>query len=264
MRTPFLRDFLANISGINREIRCSDFVCAQFLADHSAAIAANPNAMTGDVFPKNVFSKRFYFQMRKVPHEVEAMRAAGRQTTLVVNYSLIEIYERELIAFSEAVLGRRFQQGDDETRFEAFRRLLNDPAHWLAGEEIHTLNFLRLRRNCIVHPGGTAGEALKELQRQKGTTLNRYWRSRRRLKALDFRLSSASAIEIEELVDCFNVSRTVITNLDGMVCASLPIKAIVREVTKRFKCECKIQGLRERKVLRKLKAFALREYKLTI
>src|SRR5688500_13597540 len=106
MRTPFLPDYLKNVSSLNRELRCSDFVYEQFIADHGHTIRSQPGAFTGDLFPINAFSRRFYFAMGKIPAEVEAVRAASRRNAFVVNYSLIEIFQHDVIRLCETVLRR--------------------------------------------------------------------------------------------------------------------------------------------------------------
>ncbi len=79
------------------------------MIDHAEKVRTRATAFTGELFPANSFSQRFYFAMGKVPCEIDDTRAAGRRNAFVVNYSLIEIFQGALIELAQAILAKSFQ-----------------------------------------------------------------------------------------------------------------------------------------------------------
>jgi len=192
------------------------------MIDHAGDVHTQGKLFTGDLFPSNRFGKRFYFAMEKVPREIDDVCVAGRRNAFVVNYSLMEIFQASVMELAEGVLARNFQPSEGNDYFDALWKFLGSPRDWLLSQETKTLDFLRLRRNCFVHRDGTANAALRALERQNGTLLNRYWAKRRKIQQLDFKNASASEIERDELIDVFNISRDLMSTLDGLVIKSFP------------------------------------------
>jgi hypothetical protein len=235
------------------------------LSDNAHAIQACPEAFTGEVFPTNAFSKRFYFVLRKVPDEVDAVRAASRRNAFVVSYSLMEIFQSDLIQFAEAVLKRNFMLTEEGTYWDAFYDLLGSPKVWLSNLERATLDFLRCRRNCVVHRNGTANNAFLTLQRQKGTLLNRHWRQVRHIHELDFKSATVVDFAVDEIIDILNISRDLMKTLDHTVCESLPRELVLTHVATSFQATCKkLKRLHRSDQFRTFKTFARIQYDLTL
>jgi hypothetical protein len=235
------------------------------LLDNDHAIQTRPEAFTGQVFQENAFSKRFYFALRKVPDEVSAVCAASRRNAFVVNYSLIEIFQNDLIQFAEGVLKRNFIVPDGGKYWDSFHDLLGSPTVWLSNLEQATLDFLRCRRNCVVHRNGTANDAFRTLQRQKGTLLNRDWRKVRDIHELDFKSATVVDFGVDEIIDVLNISRDLMSTLDHIVCESLPREQVLAHVWTSFQAACKKpKRLQRADQFRTLKTFARVQYDLTL
>jgi hypothetical protein len=264
-RSPSLPRYLKYVSALNRQLTCSDFVYEQFMIDHAEEVKTHGTAFTGELFPANSFSQRFYFAMGKVPSEIDETRAAGRRNAFVVNYSLIEIFQGTLIELAQAVLAKVFHPSQGSNYFDAFWIFLGSPVDWFSSNEIASLDFLRLRRNCLVHRDGTANAAFTTLQRQSGTLLNRHWAKRRTMEQLDFRNASASIVLRDELIDVFNISRDLMTQLDELVVRSFPKRALATHASKLFASQFrKPPNFSEPRVLRKFKVYARIEFNLTL
>jgi hypothetical protein len=249
MRTKALKDLTTRLISIDDDFNHSRFLNEQFLIDHQSEVDRSPKSFSRDFYASNKYSKRFNYTLNKTMELMARHRSFSYSADYVFIYAAFELYVQSLLEMATRIslepdLGAKVIPRDAMTRSieDIFRILGSSMDAAFTNDEVQTINYLRLRRNCIVHADGRISTALVELIRNYGHALNRYWRKElSKPVALDFSKKSlhkvdrnmASFVE-EEIVDVIRVVRQLGTKIDEKVLALISQERLLKLLLKEF------------------------------
>jgi hypothetical protein len=97
------------------------------------------------------------------------------------------------------------------------------------------MDYVRLRRNCLVHADGKPSAKLLTLMHTKGQRLNRYWQSTRvQLNIIDFSAINIMQFEEREIIDSILILRELAKKIDQAVLSRFRKEDIIAYILRDF------------------------------
>ena len=219
MRTEELRDFDRKVSTINKNFSHGLFLSEQFLLDNAQKIADRGEAFSRDEYTSNSYREKFNYRLKSLPDEIKEYQKASFISFYVFMYSAFELYIEELAAFVKNILTTGLHKSNKENFLEAiFRSLGTNINQNLNTSEIDTMDYIRLRRNRLIHADGQPSQTLLTLMTTKGQQLNEYWKSTRvQLNIIDFSAIDIGQFEEREIIDGILILRELAKKIDQAV-----------------------------------------------
>jgi hypothetical protein len=144
MRTEKFRDFDRKLSTINKNFSHGLFLSEQFLVDNAQLIADSGEAFSRDIYTNNSYREKFNYRLASLPEHIKEYQKASFISFYVFIYSAFDLYIEDLAKLMHLILPTVWHKSDKENFLNALFRYLNQ-------SEIDTLDYVRLRRNCLVH-----------------------------------------------------------------------------------------------------------------
>ena len=236
MRTEEFRDFERKLSAINRNFSHGLFLSEQFLIDNALLIANNAQALSKDVYTNNRYRVKFNYRLKNIPNEITQYQKASFISFYVFIYSAFELYTEDLFTLVGKILLTRSKRPKQASTLEAiFLTLGTVISRHLNTSEIDTLDYIRLRRNCLVHADGRPSARLLRLANTKGHQLKRYWQSSRtQLNIIDFSAPDIGQFDEREIIDSIMLLRELAKRIDQAVLSLLKREAIIAYILRDF------------------------------
>jgi hypothetical protein len=97
------------------------------------------------------------------------------------------------------------------------------------------MDYIRLRRNCLVHADGRPSSKLLTLIKTNGQQLNRYWQGTSvQLNIIDFSACDIGQFEEREIIDGILILRTLTKKIDQAVLTRLRKDDILAYILRDF------------------------------
>ena len=236
MRTEEFRDFDRKLSTINKNFSHGLFLSEQFLIDNAQLIANSGEAFSRDVYTSNSHREKFNYRLKSLPDELKEYQKASFISFYVFMYSAFELYIEDLATFVKNIFPTDLHKSDRENFLEAiFRSMGTNINHYLNTSEIDTMDYIRLRRNCLIHADGRPSPKLLKLMNTKGQQLNRYWKSTRvQLNIIDFSAIEIGQFEEREIIDGILILRELAKKIDQAVLSRFRKEDILAYILRDF------------------------------
>lgn len=249
MRTEALKDLKQRLISIGDDFNHSRFLNEQFLIDHQSDVDRSPESFSRDFYASNKYSRRFNYRLNKTTELMIRHRSFSYSADYVFIYAAFELYVQSLLELAMRIALKPDPDAKENSR-DAMIRSMEDIFGILgssldaefANDEVQTINYLRLRRNCIAHAGGRISTAVVELIRNYGHALNRYWRKElTNPVTLDFSTKALHKVDEnmanfveEEIVDVIRVVRQLGTKIDQKALALMSQERLIKLLLKEF------------------------------
>jgi hypothetical protein len=236
MRSEALRTFLSQASDLNRNLTQALFVNEQFFIDHEAQLDGNPRTLTSEQFDDNPYREQFNWRLGELISERHALEAFLFKSTFVFLYSAFDAFTEELYVFTCTILHKQRHEGHDSWIGACFQTLGTTSEKKLESEVLSTLEYMRWRRNRLVHNDGSPSQDLRGLIKNKGTDLDRWWTGKLgSLKRLSFANEETKTFSQDELIDLIRVYREMANLIDSVVLDRLGTDLILEHLSREFK-----------------------------
>lgn len=273
MRTILLQDLKRKLSAVNRNFSHGLFITEQFLIDNKRLIAGDQAGFSGDIFVENSFSKQFNYKMSDLAAAIDEYRKETFVSFYILAYTSLEVYTSNVSDLTAAILSATppndkslTTKGDINRNLE--KALIMAGSSWIAtmgSQEQHTLDYIRLRRNTLVHNEGNVSLLLKDLIRDHGLSLNAYWRDEGvALRSTDFTVLPTRVFSAEEIIDEIILLREISERFDNRLLHTIGRPTIINYIVDQFKKEYtkEIKQKSKDRVINMLLARANREFGL--
>lgn len=239
MRTEEFRDFDNRVSTINRNFSHSVFLSEQFLIDNTETIRSNPEGLSGKLYASNPYSKHFNYKLGAVSEVIEDYKRTSFIGTYILIYSTFESYTESLFTLVKAITNKRWNRPNDKSTLEAIYLYLNsDVANHLdrGQNEINTLDYIRLRRNSLIHADGKPSHKLAKLIKDNGQALDSYWQGELgKVNSADlFSSMQIDRFRFWEIIDIMRIVRAMAKKIDGQVLTLLKKEDIIAYILRDF------------------------------
>ena len=215
MRTENLRSLCRTVSETNRFITQALFFNEQFSVANAAIIAKNPDSLTSVVFKKNKYHKKFNHRLRDLESAIGAHQDFLWVTAYVFLYSVLEVYIEDMLKLVSKIKDKPCGKCKKSPLESLFFCLGSSASLHVDQHELITLEYIRLRRNLLVHAEGRMSKTLEKLISSEGSKLNSYWPSQDLiLQSLDFSSCNIAQFDDREIVDCIRVVRRLAEKFD--------------------------------------------------
>jgi hypothetical protein len=272
MRTRQLKILLQELSELNNSFTHYFFVWTQFSLDYSQVIADKKNELTSDIFKDNEFSKEHNIELSKLNDEHTKTNETLLNGIFTLIYSSFENYLTDIYTVAKRIddslpeLNEGKFENDDILLLKIFNRL-NVKQDSLEKEYLQTLNYIRLKRNRLIHQNSTnISRSLREIISKDGTWLNTFWNGilPKPLQGINFSNNeNANQITYNILIDTLNIFRGISNYIDKTILKRFNLSEfIVKEVFVEFKSinGYKNFSLDDERNKRKFLGFCKREY----
>jgi hypothetical protein len=221
MRTYLLAEINRKLSTVDRNLAQLMFISEQFLIDNRSRIDSEPYELTRNVHSNNPFRNEFNYRLQEIPGEVTNLRLFTYVSAFVLACSIYEIYLLDLLQLVQQICDPLRARKDDESLIEyLFIVCLNTTIKkHFAQEEIDTLDYIRIRRNVLVHAEGRLSPPLEKL-RKRGAKLNSFWQYFG-LREVDFTSRSVDKFSADETIDLVRLIRNLSSKIDNSVLESI-------------------------------------------
>jgi hypothetical protein len=237
LRSPKLKEFYEQLSELNNHFSHYIFVWEQFHIDNEKIIKENETELTTTVYAKNKNSRQFRVKLENLENANDETNSFMLRSLYVLAYSQFEIYMRELYEFCRKTDSKlpnlKVKERVPDKIFEYLEIITDDV---FEKQEILTFDYLRLRRNRIVHSGNKSEGDLADLKRQKGNLLNRFWNDllKKGLIGLNLQSEDVTHFEKEEIFDLINIYRKLIKKIDNLVLEKIGRNKIIEIQQSKF------------------------------
>lgn len=235
MRTPAKQVIYAKLSDINRHLTCMLFVAEEFNNAAAGYLEANVGKSVTQVFPENKYNNKFDIKVENIKGNVDDYFQYVRDSFVVYVSECVKEYFSLIIEIGGKVNDRKLIKTSNEEFYPSVAALFGCTTNELIPDMmLHTLQYFRMRRNCIVHKNAEANKALLSHIRNYGTHLNRYWEKLDKRTILQFNSDNISAITDTEVIETINICRVCIRHIDEQICTRLDMSGLERYLRDRF------------------------------
>ncbi len=245
MKTKILLELKKELSKLNDSYAHYLFIWEQFIVDNKSILLNNENELTTQAYKSNKFARQFNVEMKYLSNSHEDAEQLILKSIYFLSYSMFERYLFDIHRFAQNLDDsiQELNQGltDDDIKDtlkieKVFIRLNIDLNNSFDGLEIKTLDYIRLRRNRIVHQSvGTQGKIL-DIINNNGTNLNKYWDKHlhKGRYCIDFKRKEIDYFERLELFDLLFIIRQLASKIDGIVLNNLDRQKILEFIYQEF------------------------------
>jgi len=237
MKSPFLSVFRNQLSELNNRLSHYIFVWEQFSLDNAETLAKKKGEQTTEAYQKNRFAPQYNVVLDKLERSHDETSTFILKSLFILLHTEFEVYMRDLYE-----VARKTDDTLPDLAVKArvpdkiFENLNIDMGASFEQKEIWTLEYLRLRRNRIVHSGGQSKGELAATIKNRGNALQRYWQGRltRGLFGVNFQSEETDQFSKEEIFDFINIWRLLTSKIDQIVCNRISEAKIVKYLRAEF------------------------------
>jgi len=269
MRSKQLTYFKKELSELNNCLSHYIFVWEQFHIDNNDKLIQQKNKLTTEIYSANVNSNQFNVKLDHLNTSHQSTFEFILKSLFLLAYSEFEVYVRTLYEFARKANSTLPNlQVKERIPDDVFKHLSIDTSLSFDQNETWTFDYLRLRRNRITHSGGQSKGELADIIRNKGNTLQQFWRNRltNGLFGLNFHDEDTQTFSKEDIFDFINIFRLLAEKIDVIVCHKIGedkiIKTLETEFKSRNKSEIKSWGVK--RSIRKFKAYCRHEFDIIL
>ncbi|TDH17799.1 hypothetical protein EXU57_24730 [Segetibacter sp. 3557_3] len=275
MKSRQLRDFYKETSDLNNAFTHYFFVWTQFTLDYTDDIAESPDDLTETYFEGNHYAPKHRVRLKELSNEHAKTNETLLQGIFILILSHFEDYLKSIHEFSQKIDDtiKHLEQGEFEDDSLVIDKTLNrigvDKAS-IAPEYFDTYDFLRLKRNRLVHKGSEKiSKSIRDFIGKKGKGLNTFWKETlpKGLQGIDFTSKEEmDKIEFNTLIDTLNTLRGTSAKIDEAIIKKLGVVEISKkEVLPKFieDTKTKLKRLSEKKVQSMFAGYCRTEYGFT-
>jgi hypothetical protein len=236
-KSPIRKVFVDNLVSLNDQLCFFLFAERELerqLEDFSPAVG---KLYTSDVFARNEFAPKIHVTIEKLPDFQNRNRTFTFGTYFSTSYEVASEYYDSALALIEACYPNKLQRvakGINKKGQKATLSIENAYYETLKAsgcvlpdlEVIHTLSYIRFRRNTFIHIGDELSEFFQDLITSRGVDLNKYWGSA--LRRIDFTSTAVFRFEKDETIELLKLLRIIIERLDDALVKSLNPKWILK------------------------------------
>lgn len=238
MRTAELKELYSKLSELNRNFTHFLFISEQFFLDNEALITSRAEEFTPAVFTGNKYAPKFNYRMHKVPEVFSIYKDFTLVSFYVFAYSLFSLYVEQLMLLTERVVRKNCQAVEGKTTLERmFQCLESAVADNLEEAEIKAIDYIRLRRNSVLHEEGDPSPTLKKIIKHNGPHLNTFFRTTPGLRGADFTKLDIIKFSESELIGFINLLRRLSKKIDHRVLTLLGRERVLDYLFLEFKAE---------------------------
>jgi len=263
MKTRQLSKFYTNISILNNKYAHYLFVWEQFNIDNKGSFINHSDELTTDLFKENKNSKQFNVKIKHLMESHESTQNFILESLFTLSYSFFEKYIEELSKFEKSLK----QEDYNKIKMERLLEELNINT-FFSNEEKVTLDYIRLRRNKIIHDAENTQKILKDIIVRNGKKLNDYWNDelRKGRYEIDFNKQNISFFDKLEFFDLLNILRKISSKIDKLIIEKIGEKVLIKYIKKEFIEENsnKIKVLKETKIQKKFLGYCKSRYSYNI
>lgn len=226
MKTNQLRVLLKELSNLNNSLTHYYFVWTQFKLDYNHVITENENKLTSNIFEGNAFSKKHNIELAKLKEEHAKTNDTLLNGIFTLIYTSFENYLNDVYVMTKKInptlpeLNEGNFKNDDVLLHKIINRLKLNQAD-LENQYLLTLDYLRLKRNRIIHPSSTnISKSLRDIINKSGHLLNAFWNLKlpKKLQGMDFENNeNANLITYNILIDTLNIIRGIANYFDSII-----------------------------------------------
>ncbi|WP_237982038.1 hypothetical protein [Bacillus thuringiensis] len=226
IHSPYIKTYFNNVSKINNHITFYLFVMDQFKNDSSDIIRKNPNALLSQLYESNTFSSSFNIRAKDFDKEHEKYRQSILINLFINMHSFLEFYLMDIDKFIGRIVSTRpvrnnHNRNNNNRNLSKLQSILNrfgsnyNEVTLIGNELVLTLDYLRLRRNRIVHSADVLpSQQLSRIIDHNGHSLIQYWSNILPNNVVVFPKDNLGELNYNELIAYFNMSRIICQKID--------------------------------------------------
>lgn len=233
LKSIYLNNLLNNISQLNNNLAFYLFAMEGFEGESAEMMQANPDSFLRETYPQNKFSNALNILNKNFPVYSLKYKDELYKNIYINLFSYMDYYLDNLLSFIRKILELNnedieMKNGNDISKMEKIIMFLHIEKEDIDNLEIlkTTYDYIRLRRNCLIHNDGDSTAALKNINDKR---LRQYWETQlsRKTSGADktdkrhifnieytFEKSNASKFNTNEIIGLFNVVRRLANLLD--------------------------------------------------
>lgn len=269
IKSSFLKEFQAQLSELNNYFSHYLFIWEQFHLDYSETLQKKKDLLTTDYFKENAFSPQWRVELGLLGDNHKKTKEFILKSMYLLSFSQFEYYNRDIYEFVRKLdssipnIDRNAQIPND-----ILTNLNIELENIFDEEEIFTLHYLRLRRNRVVHRGSAPNHELRDIIKQKGNGLNKFWNNKLRngLYSLSFQDLEINDFSKNEVFDLINIYRSVTKKIDSAILSNVDRNALINYLKSEFNSafSSKIKTWNEQRLKSKFQGFCKHKFNLKL
>ncbi|MDT0295874.1 hypothetical protein ACFQ3R_14705 [Mesonia ostreae] len=274
MKTEQLKEFYESLSELNNGFTHYTFVWNQFNIDYLAIIESEPETQTNDYFLDNPYKRKHNIKFKELENEHTKTNTTLVNGMYVLIYAHFESYLKNMLDFAKTIdsniltLEEKSDSfGEDSIVVDKVLNRIGINKVELENELIDTLDYLRLKRNKLIHTNSNnISGTISELIKNKGKQLNDFWNENlpSSLQGIEFTdKENFTEITFSIVIDTINTLRRIALEINDIIIKKLSKESILNKVVilefqKMHKG--KINGLTIERKISKFRAFCKSEF----
>ncbi|NTW84413.1 MAG: hypothetical protein HGB36_13835 [Chlorobiaceae bacterium] len=250
MRSKHLLHFHNHISELNTHYSHLLFISQEFLTQNGEKISRYSESETIEVFSENIYARQFNVKLKDFPKEYENTKQFLIRSLFLLSYFQLEIYLKDIYFFLNGFI---HILPDLTPKISALTQLTKHGVlNSVDKETLNTIEYLKLRRNTIVHRDEShiAQGTISDFIKKNGKSLNKYWQSAEKdqeknkskpkvpkIKSLDFSFSKADSLyrfTNDEVIDILNLLRYFSELVDNCILKTVGNDKLTEHITIEF------------------------------
>lgn len=239
VRSPFINNLYSNISQINNNLCFYLFVMEEFEKETTEFIQSQPELFLKELYSDNRYSEALNIRGKEFSTHSTFYKNELYKNIYINLYSYFDYHLDSVLSLVRKILvlenvNTEIKQDRKLSTLEKILKLLNIKADDMDDFTVlvKTYDYVRYRRNCLVHNVGESTKALESIIKNQGKELTIYWESkllRRKDSAIEdapktkfnleynFFENEVSQFTTNEMIALFNVVRKLSALWDNII-----------------------------------------------
>ncbi|MBT2764032.1 hypothetical protein [Paenibacillus sp. ISL-20] len=186
MHSLYINNLHKKLSNLNNNLCFHLFVIEQFNIDSYERMQAKPENYLKEIYESNKFADALNIISKNFAQENESYTNELYKNFYITLYSHFDYYIEELFDFLSIVIGSQSEIKTSGNKTEQKSRVhkmieqiigeeQSDLKEHIETELLQTYDYIRLRRNKVIHNMENTTKELKTIARYHGKSLNEYW-----------------------------------------------------------------------------------------
>jgi hypothetical protein len=213
------------------------FIGEQFLVDNSSILDQEPESFTSTIYTANKYNRKFNYRLKRIREIYGEYQSFLLVSSYVFAYSVFDLYQEDVFNLVGEIRGAKCKELQDTSLLESlFTCLGSTSLKHFDKNEIDTMNYIRWRRNCLIHAEGKPSASLVSLIKNEGPKINKFWQGQGvDLQSLDFSSKSVESFSESELIAILVIMRNLAAKIDQQVLGLLKLDDVVSFAVSEFK-----------------------------
>lgn len=228
MKSPLISNFISKVSKLNNSM-CFQLFLNEEISTQVSEATEKEKTYLDEFYSCNRYGKMNHVSLSDSMQLFDRHRDDFYVSVLIRLHAYIDYYIEGLTEFLQSVNSTDFTINKGESHLDFLVRCSKSTVN-IDIEIVLTLDYIRLRRNRLIHDDGTTSSRITSIYRNKNRQLANYWNTTLRKSRSSFKIVELDKFEFDELIFFIELARYSCRTIDEQIVSTMKIEQMYEYV----------------------------------